>query len=378
MKKIIIIGGGFAGIQAAKQISKLKNVECILFDNKEYTVMKPSLPDVIGGTIEDDFLVEKIVKLIPKKILFKKEKVGKIDLINKSIVTDTGNYKYDYLIIASGSRSNFYKFDQNLNKLYKLDFLEDALRIKNDFLDYISNTSKPTVVISGASFTGIELACALFSLSVSKKKHVKIILIERANLLGPLPLNIRDYMRNYIFSLGFILIEECEVISFDGKNIKLNNNQSFDNVFFCWCAGVKISISDIAGNHSGLPDGRIIVNEFLQIPERKEVFAVGDSAAIKNKDMYLRRAVNFSIYSGKIAGRNIFNIISNKKLKKFYPLDLGWIIPIYNSSIGKVLGITIKGRIGLRLHYFMCALRNYNLKNKFFYLKLMFNKTSAK
>ncbi len=143
-----------------------------------------------------------------------------------------------------------------------------------------------------------------------------------------------------------------------------------DKAFFVWAGGTKFSIPEIRGNLKPLPDGRIIVNEYLQIPAHPEVFAAGDSAAVKDSSgNYIRKAVNFAWFGGKHAGKNISRLAGSKKLRPFKPVDPGWIIPLHEKAVGRLFGfIRAKGRLPLRLHYLLCGIRNYG-KNRLAFVK---------
>ena len=107
-------------------------------------------------------------------------------------------------------------------------------------------------------------------------------------------------------------------------------------------------------------DGRIMTNEYLQIPEYPLLFAAGDAAALTRDGQQLRRAVNFSYYSGRVAGRNAVAQRAGRALKPFRAVDLGWVIPLGTESSGRIFGgIPVGGKLGLRMHYFMNGFRHF-------------------
>jgi len=113
-----------------------------------------------------------------------------------------------------------------------------------------------------------------------------------------------------------------------------------------------------------LTDGRIKVSRDLQVPAHPEVFACGDAAAMEHRGGYLRKAVNFAFYSGLRAGKNAAAFLLEHKMKPFRPVDLGWVIPLVDDSVGRIMGgLPVWGRTGLRLHYFMCGYRNFSGRN---------------
>lgn len=382
--RVVIIGGGFAGVAAAKklynQLSFEQEVEIILIDRNKHTTMLPSLPDVAGNRVSYRYLKEDIEKVIPRGVKFLNNEIDKVDFENKMIKMGEVELVYDYLIFAPGSKTNFYDFDETRLKDYKLDSLEDALRIRDNFYRMTNKNELTNVVISGAGYTGIELACNLYHFAQENKKKITITIIERSDrVLKTLKENISSYVTEKLSLLSIKIITNDEVKDFDGDKVTLKSGKVIDKAFFCWCSGVKIGITP-KGKHNTIKDGRIIVDSFLRIPEHQEVFVVGDAAAIKYKDEYIRRAVNFSFKEGKNTGKNVAAILTDKKLKPYKPVDLGWVMPLYISSIGVGFGKEIRGRRGILFHYLMCGLKNYNGRNFRKYIKcgLKFSFTKVK
>ena len=380
--RIVIIGGGFAGVAAAKKVysslSFEKNAEIVLIDKNENSVMLPSLPDVAGGRVKEKYLLGDIKKQLPGGVRFLKKVVEKVDFLEKKIYLTGEILNYDYLIISSGSKTNFFDKDENFKKNYKLDSLEDALKIQKDFKSFVNSHENVNVVVSGAGFTGIELACNLFHSARVEGKKVSVKMIERTNRILPMLSEERSsYVMKHMEAMGIEFITEDEVLEFKENTVYLKSGGKIENAFFCWSSGVRMGLN-VVGNHKAERDGRIVVNEFLRVPEHPEVFVAGDAAAFKGENGYIRRAVNFSYTGGLTAGENVASIIEGRSLKAFKVVDLGWVIPLYVTSIGEAFGMPTKGRLGIILHYVMCGLKNYSLKNfvryGFFGLQFVFTK----
>lgn len=364
--KVFVVGGGFAGVKAARQLSSKLSVEheIYLIDKNEYTTMLPNLPEITSGRLREEDITEKISKLLPSSVKFLKEEISSISFDGKRIVTKDNEYKYDYLVLATGSTTNLYGFNQHLESVNVLDSLEAADNVKEKFKSYVDKTENPTLVVSGAGFTGIELACNLYDYAKKQGKKLNVTFVELAKKVLPmLSEKSSKHVMSKLQKLDFKIYTENQIVGFDGNNITLKNGEVLRNVFFCWCSGVRSSIKPL-GTYEALPDGRIVVDEYLSISAYPEVYAVGDAAAIKDKDgKFLRRAVTFAEMSGKHAGTNIAATINNKQRNAFNPIDLGWIIPIYISSIGVAMGVEVKGRKGIFMHYILCGIKNYSLKN---------------
>jgi len=365
--KIFIVGGGFAGIKAAKELSKgLSNLHEIFLINKQgYTTMLPNLPEIVSNRLLENDITENITNLIPSAVKFLKEEISSIDYDNKKIYTKENEYTYDYLVMALGSKTNFFNFNQNLDKVNVLESLSSAENIRKKFLDHLKEREEVNLVISGAGFTGIELACNLYDLCEKESKKINVTMVDLGKTLLPMVSEkSRAHILNKFDKLKFNISTENEIKIFDGENITLKSGEFISNVFFCWCSGVKTSLKP-SGQYDTLPDGRILADKFLSIPKYPEVFVAGDSAAIKDEktNTILRRAVNFAEMSGKTAGKNLALHIKGKEMKVFNPIDLGWVIPMYITSVGVILGKEIRGRKGIFMHYLICGIKNYSFKN---------------
>ena len=364
--KIFVIGGGFAGIKAAKELGKnlSDNHEIYLIDKNEYTTMLPNLPEIVSGRLSKEDITENISNLIPREVNFLKEEITEVNFDERKIVTRNNEYEYDYLVFAPGSTTNFFGFKDNLDKVNVLDSLEAAKKVREKFLEHIESRREINLVISGAGFTGIELACNLYDLAKRNNKKINVTLVDLCKkVLSMLSEKSANHVINKLNKMDFKIYTENQVNKFDSSDIVLKNGEVITDVFFCWCSGVKSPLKP-NGKYDILPDGRILVNEFLNVENYPEVYIAGDAAAIKdNNGNMLRRAVTFSEMSGKHAGKNISAVVNGKERSVFKPIDLGWIIPMYITSVGVVMGVEVRGRIGIFMHYFICGMKNYSINN---------------
>lgn len=368
-QRIIIAGGGFAGLNAARALGSLQNAEVMLFNCNNYTAMLPSLPDLAGNRISSDLVTGDIRGLVPRCTEFVGERILLADLDSRVVRSERSEYPYDYLVISTGARTAFHGFSQNLDRVYTLDSFDSAQRIRDDFSAYLeSPADEKNVIISGASYTGLELACALRLSARSRDQDLKITLVDvRDSVLPFLSPGQKKYALQHIRSLDIDLMTGRRVTEFDGHTVTVDDGFTVKNVFFCWTAGSEFGM-DISGAVQQITDGRILVDDLLRIPEYTRVFVCGDAAAIHTDTGYLRKAVNFAVYSGRCAGKNIRCSLAGRKLKRFRPADLGWVLPLQSASTGLVFGmIPVRGRKGLFLHYIMTGLRSYRFSQRIRY-----------
>lgn len=382
--KVAIIGGGFAGRAAAKTLGKAigNTHEVVLFDKNEYTTMHPSLPDLAGNRVKESVLKGQIIDLIPNNVRFLKKSITEVNFNEKQIQFEEGDaYHYDYLVFAPGSKTNFYGNDVLPKTAYKMDCLKDALRIQEDARAFINSHDDVHIVVSGAGFTGIELAVNLYHLAHELGKKPKVSLVEvTGKVLPMLNDNMSTHVKKTIESLGIEFLLEKEVVGYDNETVMFKDGSKIENAFYCWCAGVMNAIP-VTGNQQEMRDKRILVDAFLRIPEHPEVFVAGDGAAFKDeKGNCIRRAVNFAYTQGKTAGENVAKAIAKESLSAYKIQDLGWVIPLYTNSIGEAFGAPLKGRIGITGHYLICGAKNYSIGNFLSYVgySIKFFFTSAK
>ena len=359
-KKVLIIGCGFAGAYAARHLSWFKEVELTVIDRKVTFDFLPLLPDTLGRGINPQYLTFPIEKLSQKyKFNFINQEVKSIDLDKNLVFTSTAN-SYDYLIIASGSQSNFFGNEEIKKYAYKLNNADDAEKI----ITALRENKFTNFVISGAGYTGIEIATNLSR--YFKKNNLKnnIIIVEKApTILGPLAEWMKDYVLENLKKLKIEVLLNDTVSAVNQNELKLSSGKVFDNAMLIWVSGVKAADFLQGLNLEKNPQGRLKVDEYLRVKDN--CFVVGDAALVADKNNFLRMAVQFSIYQSIIAASNVIISIRQKPLLKYKAIDLGYVVPMANDrSCGIILGMQAKGFIATFMHFTMCIYRSCGIRNK--------------
>jgi NADH dehydrogenase len=362
MIKILIIGAGFGGLSAASRLCKSRvGFEVALIDKKQTSDFLPMLPDCIGRQINPEFLTYKI-KDMARKLGFNfiSEEVSTIDLEKKEILTESRILEYDYLIIASGSETNFYGNNNIKQHAFTLDDAGDVKKIINA----LKQNEFDNFIIGGGGYTGIEVATNVRLYLDKIKRNGRIIIIERApTILGPLPEWMKKYVIDNLKNLNIEIFVNSTIDKIERDKVYLSEGRTLNNAFVIWAAGVKTAgfIQNLKVDKN--PQGRIKVDEYLRLNDN--CFVVGDAAIFSYKNSFLRMAVQFAITQGDFAAANIIKNIKGLSLNRYNPQDLGYIIPMANNrSCGTILGLDIKGFLPTIFHFIMCIYRSYGLKNK--------------
>jgi len=365
--KVVIIGSGFAGLGCALNLSRAAcGLEVTVIDRKVTFDFLPSLPDVLGRKINPHLLSSSIKAIAEKKGFgFIRQEILSIDLFKKEISAQSSKINYDYLVIASGSETNFYGNDKMKESVYTLDSVSDAIRLESA----LKASSFDNFIVAGGGYTGVEIAGSLRRFLSRDKKRGKIIIIEKAeSILGALPQWMKDYAGKNLLRLNVEVLPKTSIETISGRQVYVSGGKVFDNALVIWAAGVKTAKFIQGINTEKNAQGRLKVDKYLRL--NNNCFAIGDAAYVRYGENYLRMAVQFAITQGAVTAINIIASVKGKKLIEYKPVDLGFIIPMANNrSCGTVFGLNLKGRFPTLLHFAMCVYRLYGLGNKIGFVK---------
>lgn len=387
MSRLVIAGGGFAGVSALKTLSKapksLKNkLEITLVDKKPYFEFLPMLPDVSGGWLKPDRIRRGLREICKTRgAAFLEKRIDRLDLEGNTVRADGQDIPYDHLILATGSRTNYYDDHEMREKCICVDSVADAVSARELVLEK-AGQGDINIIVVGGGYTGIELASNIDLLLKRNAKPNKIFIVERAReILATLPAWMRDEVKKELAGLGIEIICDDPVKSYDGSSLTLSSDRKIKDAVCVWAAGVKtpdfIDDLDIPKERS-----RILVDEYLKPAGSgiNNVYAAGDTACFKGTgdDTILRMAVMFSLAQGKNAAGNILRQITGRPLTRYEPVDLGFLIPVASGKApGKVLGANVHGSAGYLMHYFMCIYRS-EPANRYAILKDLYHRYLTK
>lgn len=363
MKRIIIIGGGFAGLAAAQRLSKeSRRFEVILLDPRESSHFLPLLPDLVGRNLDPRNLCYPLA-VAAKRWQFSHQQahVLAVDVVNRVVETSVGRLPFDYLIVAAGTRTNTYGRSDLAQFALPLHSVDDAVKIRS----VLDDSRYASVVVAGGGYTGVEIATQLWRGARRTGRPLTVYLVERGlAVCASLPEPFQNYIAKNLESLGIRVLTNCSVESVTEDVVCLAGHEPLRNSRLIWTAGVCAPdfVRSFPGEKN--PLGCLLVDDYLRIAEG--IFAIGDIASVVWQGKPLRMGVQFSLAQGQCAVENILRMEARRSLQAYRPNDLGYVVPMANGrACGTVLGTDLYGRLPSLLHYAMSGLRSYGWKNRY-------------
>tara|TARA_R100001369_G_scaffold92496_1_gene137903 strand:- start:4508 stop:5803 length:1296 start_codon:yes stop_codon:yes gene_type:complete len=345
--RIVVIGGGFAGINFIKKI-KNENVQIVLFDKNNYHTFQPLLYQVSTSGLEPDSIAYPLRKIFRKNknFHFRLAEVEYIDKEKKKIETSIGNLTYDYLVIATGTKTNYFG-NQNIEKnSMPMKTVPQALNIRSLMLQNIEKadmTEDPeerkrllNFVIAGAGPTGVELAGALAEFkngileddyTEMNQAEMQVHLLEGMDrVLPPMSEKASKMAQKSLERLGVHVHLNTMIEDYDGKIVTTKGDTSFETEAFIWAAGVTGNpIKGIDGRSLMEKINRYYVNEYSKVEGTDVIFALGDIALMET-EAYPKghpQVAQPAIQQGKHLGENFKRLLKNKPLEPFEYFDKG-------------------------------------------------------
>jgi len=350
--KIVIVGGGFAGLQLAKTLRK-SDLKVILVDKQNHHQFQPLFYQVASGRLEPSSISFPFRKVFQKSknVDFRMADIISIDPNERKIMTSYNRtITYDHLVIASGCRTNFFGNQQMSDNTFSMKTTQDAIEIRNKILFSFEKEifARPeekqawmNIIIVGAGPTGVELSGAFAELKkdvLPKDYHnidfskFNIILLEGSKYcLNNMSEESKIASREYLEQMTVIVKTETMLESYDGNVAILNTGEQIPSKNVIWAAGVKGNI--IQGLYEqDIVKNRYIVDRYNRLKSFKNIFALGD-VALMETPKYPHghpQVANVAINQAKNLGKNILKTIQNENYQsaEYEYNDLGMMATI--------------------------------------------------
>jgi NADH dehydrogenase len=369
-KRVVIIGCGFGGLELARTLSG-QGFQIVIFDKNNYHTFQPLLYQVATAGLEADSIAYPIRKIFTNKtdVFFRWAEVSQIDTKGKIIHTSIGNCAYDFLVIATGTTTNYFNNKEIEQNAMPMKSVVEALNLRSLILQsleaatLVSTTEEKnrlmTFAIVGGGPTGIELAGALCELKNHVLPHdypelnfeeMRVLLIESGKeVLQAMSIENQQKALSYLRELGAEILLDTRVAGYDGKEIKTADDRIIQTATLIWAAGVKGNLIDGIDNAIITPAGRLLVNEFCQLKSDTSIFAIGDIACMVSESNPRGHAqiAPVAIQQGNLTAKNIIAITKGELLKPFVYNDKGSMATIgRNRAVVEVGKLKFGGLIG--------------------------------
>jgi NADH dehydrogenase len=346
-RRVLIVGAGVAGISAALELKKasarVPGLEVIVVDQRDYHSPLPFVWQVVSGGVDPRHISFPLNALLqkrgdPRPVRFRQSRVESIDVGKKVVSTDDGELHWDYLVMALGSTANFFGMSDAEENSLCLRSVEDAVNIHNHILDSCEAALQEvdeqrcrellTFVVVGGGPTGIELAAAIqdFVGNVlvrdypSLRPLARVLLIEAQDgLLSGFKPRLSELAVSRLGARGIDVLLKTRIAKVSSGGIQTADGETVPARTVVWAAGVKPVAVVESLPFNGAKDGRIMVNQYLEVPDSPGVYAVGDCAYLLQADSSVPYPPTHQVAArqGPVCARNIIRVIQGKEQLAF-------------------------------------------------------------
>jgi NADH dehydrogenase len=373
-KRIVILGGGFGGVYAAIHLEKLLTresaIEICLVSRDNFFLFTPMLHEIAASDLEITNIVNPLRKLL-RKVEVLVGDVDQIDLRNKQVLISRGYRKhsqqldYDHLVIALGSITNFYDVPGLADLAIPMKSLRDAVQLRAQIIQHLEEANSEcnpvdrqsllTFVVAGGGFAGVETVAALNDFVREalpfypnlREDMLRLMLVHSGPAILPeLGENLGRYTEKVLARRGVEVRLNTRVKSMTETEVFLADGISIPSRTLVWTAGTVPS-PVISSLPCAKERGRLLVNQFLQVPEWPNVWAVGDCAFVPDIRISGKShppTAQHAIREGKVVAQNIAAVLSGRALKSFSFRTIGLLASIgRRTGVARIFGFNFSG-----------------------------------
>jgi len=379
MKRVVIIGAGFGGLRAARDLHG-QGFEVWLIDRQNYHLFQPLLYQVATASLEQEAIVHPVRAAVRgwDDVTFRLGEVNGIDLEERFVHTvDGARIGYDHLVVAAGAATNFLGLESVEANAQELKTLDHAVALRNRVLRLFERAALTegeerrallTFVVVGGGPTGVEFAGALAEL-VNNALHkdfpemhtdeARILLIEMLDgVLPPYPRKLRDYTKRQLERKGVEVMLGRKVVYAGPEHVELDDGTVIAAHTLLWMAGVKpVELADDLPGERGR-GGRVVVNPDLTLPGHPEISVIGDIAYVEDRrGEPLPQMAPVAIQMGAYVAKHLTAQARGEEIEPFRYSDKGRMAVIGRGrAVAQVFGVKLAGIVAwlawLTLHLF--------------------------
>jgi NADH:ubiquinone reductase (H+-translocating) len=386
-KKVVVVGGGFAGLPFVEHIDE-DLFDVMLIDKLNHHQFQPLFYQVATSQLEPSSISFPFRKIFQNKknLQIRMAEVLSVDPPANRITTSIGEFSYDYLVIATGCKTNFFGNKHLEENTYSLKTTYDAIKIRNsvlqDFEDLLSISEEEkeyllNIVIVGAGPTGVELAGAFAEIkrNILPKdypnidfKDLKIILLEGSgHTLNSMSQMARKTSEKYLKSLGVTVKTNVFVTDYNGNTVTLNNGETIKTKRMIWAAGVTGNVLGGIDKNIIVANNRVLVDRHNLVSGFSNIYAIGDIACMETP-RYPKghpQVANVAINQAKNLARNLKRQLLNKPLKDYEYFNKGSMATIgKNKAVVDLPFIRFQGYFAWFVWMFLHLMLILTIRNK--------------
>ncbi|MCX7655274.1 MAG: NAD(P)/FAD-dependent oxidoreductase [Treponemataceae bacterium] len=364
-KDILIIGGGYGGIEAAKRLAKTfkkdPHITITLIDKRPYHTLMTELHEVAGHRVEGDSVRVPYAKIFGgSKVRVVLDTIESIDFIHREARSKSTVYTYDYLVIGTGAEPDFFGIPGIKEQTLTLWSYEDAVRIRHHIeatfeqavaiQDSALRKKMLTFVVAGGGFTGIEMAGELLEWREAmctkwliSPEEVRIVVVEALPTILPmLEEDLRKKVEWYLQKKKVEVLTQTPIVGAEPGLVKLQNGSTIETATFIWTCGVQGSQFGAALTLEKGKRNRIQVTPEMRTPQYPNVFLVGDMVWFLENEKPLPQVVETALQTAEVVAHNIAIAIKGGEAKQFKSNYHGFMV-----SVGSKYGVSNAGGIKL-------------------------------
>jgi NADH dehydrogenase len=353
---IVILGAGYGGLTATLRLAGLllkhPEYQVHLIDKNPYHTLKTQLHEAAVRKAEVSIPIDRIINKL--NIIFYHKQVTRIDPVKRLVYMKNDSLSFEYLVIAMGSRANFYGIPGLREHSFSLQTLYDAQLIYNHIHKVCEQAAKEVkeerrkdmlrFMIGGGGLSGVELSAELADYIVTcireynlNPDEVEIILIEAAERIVPqMDKSFAEHIIKKYLEKGIKIITGTGIINLTHDSVTLSSGEILTTKTLIWTGGIRIS--DLV-RESGMKigqSGRIVVDEFLGAEGFPFIYAIGDNALAINPDTGkpVPASAQFALQQGRLVANNIYADISGGIRRRYRPRVMGEVV-----SLGRHLAV---------------------------------------
>ncbi len=386
--RIVIIGGGFAGLKLAKGLKNM-DVQVVLIDKNNYHTFQPLLYQVATAAMEAESIASPFREIFhhQNNFVFRMAEVSKIDSNQNLIETSVGIISYDYLVIASGATTNFFGLEDMKRNAMDMKGISEAVNLKYLILKNFEQAlltdseeikeSLMNIVIVGGGPTGVELAGAFGELKshIFPKdypeldiKRMQIHIIDMQDrLFKSLSEQSSHFAERCLKEFNINILLNTKVESYDGKVLILSNGKKINAKIVIWAAGVKGNEIPGLNSKDFTSSCRVKVDQFNRIEDYKNIFAIGDTAVMISQDYPHGHPMlaPVAIQQAQTLARNLKRILIKQEMTPFVYKDYGVMATIgRNRAVVDLKFLILHGKVAWLIWVFFHLMSLVGFRNR--------------